>query len=102
VWRRAKTAVQSSVYRALDTLNQTRPPEERLAKSPETSLEALDSIDKVNLIVETEIEVEKDLGRAVSLANGVKGKEPDELETNPFRTVASFTEYVESQLSSRS
>jgi len=56
----------------------------------------------VNLIVETEIEVEKDLGRAVSLANGVKGKEPDELETNPFRTVASFTEYVESQLSSRS
>jgi len=95
-------AARSSVYRALDTLNQTRPSEERLAKSPETPLEALDSIDKVNLIVETEMEVEKEFDQAISLADDVKAEEPKEQETNPFETVASFTEYVESHLNSRS
>jgi len=94
-------AVQASVYRALDTLNQTRPSQERLAKSPKTSLGALDSIDKVNLIVETEMEIEKEFDQAISLAEDVKGEEPGQ-DANPFETVASFTEYVESHLNSRS
>ena len=95
-------AVQGSVYRALDTLNQTRPSDERLSKSPETPLEALDSIDKVNLIVETEMEIEKEFDQAISLADDTKAEKPDGLEENPFETVASFTEYVESQLDARS
>jgi acetyltransferase-like isoleucine patch superfamily enzyme len=95
-------AVQSSVYRAIDTLNQTRPSDERLAKSPETRLEALDSIDKVNLIVETEMEIEKELDQAISLADDAKAEEPNGQEETPFETIASFTEYVESQLKHRS
>lgn len=95
-------AVQGSVYRALDTLNQTRPSEERLAKSPETPLGALDSIDKVNLIVETEMEIEKEFDQAISLAGDTKAEDSDGLEENPFETVATFTEYVESQLDARS
>ena len=95
-------AIQGSVYRAIDTLNQTRPSEERLSKSPETSLEALASIDKVNLIVETEMEIEKEFDQAISLADDAKAEEPEGRETNPFETVASFTKYVESQLNSRS
>jgi len=94
-------AVQSSVYRAIDTLNQTRPSDERLTKSPETPLEALDSIEKVNLIVETEMEIEKEFDQAISLADDTKAEDPDGLEENPFETVASFTEYVESHLNSR-
>ena len=94
-------AVQSSVYRAIDTLNQTRPSEKRLAKSPETPLEALDSIDKVNLIVETEMGIEKEFGQAISLADDAKAEDPEGWDTDPFETIASFTEYVESQLNSR-
>lgn len=92
--------VQSSVYRAIETLNQTRPSEERLTKSPETPLEALDSIDKVNLIVETEMEIEKGFDQAISLADGAETS--NGRDANPFETVASFTEYVESQLNLRS
>lgn len=95
-------AVQASVYRALDTLNQTRPSEERLAKSPETPLEALESIDKVNLIVETEMEIEKEFDQAISLADDTKAEEPGGQDASPFETVASFTKYVESQLKNRS
>ena len=94
--------VQSSVYRAIDTLNQTRTSEERLAKSPETPLEALDSIDKVNLIVETEMEIEKGFDQPIRLADDAKAEVPEEERKNPFETVASFTEYVESQISLRS
>jgi acetyltransferase-like isoleucine patch superfamily enzyme len=99
---KGKNAIQGSVYRAIDTLNRTRPSEERLAKSPETSLEALDSIDKVNLIVETESEIKRELGQSVSLTNNAEGRGSRKGETNPFKTVASFTEYVASQLNSRS
>jgi acetyltransferase-like isoleucine patch superfamily enzyme len=98
---KSSDAVQSSVYRAIDTLNQTRPSEKRLAKSPETPLEALDSIDKVNLIVETEMGIEKEFGQAISLANDAKAEDPEGRDTDPFETIASFTEYVESQLNSR-
>lgn len=95
-------AVLSSVYRALDTLNQTRPSEERITKSPETPLEALDSIDKVNLIVETEMEIENEFDQAISLADDVKAENSGEKRVNPFEMVATFAEYVESKLNSRS
>jgi acetyltransferase-like isoleucine patch superfamily enzyme len=99
---KTNTAIQSSVYQAIDTLNQTRPSAERITKFPETSLEALDSIDKVNLIVETESEIKRELGQSVSLTNNAEGRGSRKGETNPFKTVASFTEYVASQLNSRS
>ena len=84
------------------SLKQTRPSEKRLAKSPETPLEALDSIDKVNLIVETEMEIEKEFDQPIRLADDAKAEVPEEERNNPFATVASFTEYVESQISLRS
>jgi acetyltransferase-like isoleucine patch superfamily enzyme len=97
-----RNVIQGCVYWAVEMLNQTRPPEERLAKCPETSLEELDSIEKVNLIVETETEIQKELGQSVSLTNIAESGGGREGEMNPFKTVASFMEYVEFQLGSRS
>lgn len=91
-------SVQGSVYRAIDTLNQSLPPEKRLAKSPETSLSGLDSISKVNLIVETEMKVEEEFGQAISLADDIETEEADVKRADLFETISSFTKYVESQL----
>lgn len=94
----AGESVQCSVYRAIDTLNQTLPSEKRLPKSPETPLNPLDSIDKVNLIVETEMEVEEEFGRTISLADNIGAEETEVEAEDLFKTVAAFAKHVESQL----
>lgn len=91
-------SVRNSVYRAIETLNQTLPPEKRLAKSPETSLRGLDSINKVNLIVETEMKVEEEFGEAINLADDIEGEGSEVRGSDLFETISSFTKYVESQL----
>lgn len=91
-------SLQDSVYRAIDTLNQALPPEKHLAKSPETSLRGLDSINKVNLIVETEMKVEEEFGEAINLADDIEGEGSEVSGADLFETISSFTKYVESQL----
>lgn len=90
-----QASVLNSVYRAIDALNRTLPAEKRLEKSPETPLNGtLDSLDRVNLIVETEMAVEEDFGRAINLAD----QDAVAQGTGLFETVASFSTYVESLL----
>lgn len=94
--------VRSSVYSALDTLNQTRPSEEQITKAPETPLDALGSIEKVNLIVETEMKIEKAFDQSIRLLDDVKAEDSTEPRRNPFETIDTFAQYVESKLKARS
>jgi acyl carrier protein len=88
-------AVLESVYRAIDALNQTRPPDKRIEKAPQAPLgDALSSLDKVNLVVETEMAVEEDFGTSINLASKEAVSQGGQL----FTTVASFSTFVESQL----
>jgi hypothetical protein len=88
-------AVLESIYRAIDALNQTRPPDKRIEKAPQAPLgEALSSLDKVNLVVETEMAVEEDFGTSINLASKEAVSQGGQL----FATVASFLAFVESQL----
>jgi len=88
-------AVLESVYRAIDALNQTRPPDKRIDKAPQAPLgDALSSLDKVNLVVETEMAVEEDFGTSINLAS----KEAVSQGSQLFATVVSFSAFVESQL----
>ena len=69
-----------------------------MQKNPETVLfgreAGLDSLGLVNLIVALEREVEKDLGRAVSLSAPEVMFEPE----SPFASVRSLAEYIASRL----
>ena len=57
-----------AVYAAVDELNLLRSLENKLSKQPDTILTELDSLDLVNLIVETEYQIEEILGITVSLS----------------------------------
>lgn len=91
-----------AVFSAVDELNQQLPAGQRLVKSLDTVLldganntsGALDSLGLVNLIVATEQKVEEDFAIAISLADEIVIKQ----ETNPFRTIGSFVNYVSSSL----
>ncbi len=88
-------AVLQSIYRAIDTLNRTLPPDRRLDKTPETPLQpALDSIDLVNLVVETEMAIEEDFGQTVNLADEKAASQG----TRVYATVGSFAVYIEALL----
>jgi len=63
------TLALAAVYAAIDELNLLRPVEAQLVKSPQTSLSELASIDLVNLIVETEMQIDELTGLAVNLGN---------------------------------
>lgn len=68
----ASTEVQQNiinvVFAAVDELNLLRPPEKQLVKQLDADLSELDSLDLVNLIVETELQIEDILGISVSLS----------------------------------
>lgn len=86
--------INEAVYAAIDEINQFRPKEERLEKSPDTPLMGgngkLDSLALVNFIVASEMNVEERTGVSVNL-----GDEKAMAEKNsPFRTVGTFTEYI--------
>jgi acetyltransferase-like isoleucine patch superfamily enzyme len=85
--------IQGAVYRALDTMNLLWPAAERLEKSLTTSLGQLDSLDKMNLIVETEQELAA-LGVVVDLTG--PGRAPN--GRDPFETVESFVRAIEGTL----
>ena len=59
--------IVSAVYAAVDEINLLRPPEKQLIKQLETDLSGLDSLDLVNLIIETERQIEETLGVTINL-----------------------------------
>ncbi len=90
----SKSALDS-VYRAIDSLNQMMPPDKRISKSPDTPLgDELTSMDKVNLVVETEMAIEEEFGQSINLADQAAVAQGNRL----FETVATFSAYVESLL----
>ncbi len=60
-------SVTNAIYSAIDELNFLRAESNKLAKSLDTELQDLDSMDKVNLIVETEQQLAETLARPVNL-----------------------------------
>lgn len=90
-----QATVLQSIYRAIDILNMTLPPERRLVKSPDTRLQgAMNSIDLVNLVVETEMAIEEDFGRTVNLADERAAARGAQV----YGSVGSFANYIESLL----
>lgn len=88
-------AVLQSIYRAIDAINQTRPADEKIQKSPDTELnQVLDSLDKVNLIVETEMVIEEDFGESINLA----GQSAVAQGSGLFRTVQTFADFIASEI----
>lgn len=81
--------VTSAVYDAIDELNLLRSPDMQLDKQPETDLLQLESMDLVNLIVETELQIEALLGLSVNLNHEAttEGREA-------FKNLASFIDQV--------
>lgn len=82
--------IVDAVYAAIDELNLLRPPQEHLVKALETELSELDSMDFVNLIVETEIQVEEILGVAVNLR-----KEATSSGRDAFENLGTFVHEIQ-------
>ncbi len=83
-----------AIFAAIDEVNAMRPPEDRLAKVPETRLAGpggkLDSLGLVNLIVAVESNLEQATGVTVELADTRALGEAQ----SPFRTVGTLAEYI--------
>jgi acyl carrier protein len=93
-----RATVLDSIYRAIDSLNQTLPADKRIDKAADTVLMgaggSLDSLGLVNLVVETEMAIEEDFGKTVNLADqnaAVQGMQV-------FENVSTFARYIESLL----
>ena len=90
--------VISAIYRAIDDVNMQLAPANQLKKEPQTVLfgrhAGLDSLGLVNLIVELERHIERDLGKSVSLTD------PDLLTAaeSPFSTVQTLAHHIVSRL----
>jgi hypothetical protein len=86
--------IVQAVYRAIDEVNQMRPPEERVPKALETPLSGpssvLDSLGTVNFLVEAEQQVEAEFGVPVNLSD----QKAMSQEINPLATVGTLVEYI--------
>jgi len=91
-------AILAAVYTAVDRVNQTLTPERRIPKAPDTRLIGagghLDSLGAVNLIVETELAVEEQLGRAINLGDEKAAMQ----KVHPLESIATLAHYITSLL----
>ena len=93
--------VTQVVFRAIDAINQGRPHDRRIAKSPDTVLlgEAggLDSLGLVNLIVAVEEEIDEEFGVTINIAD-----EKARAQVNsPLKTVGSLADYIAALLTEK-
>ena len=93
-----KQTVSEAIFAAIDEINETRPADQKLEKSPETHLFGrqgkLDSLGLVNFIVSLEQHIAQEFGVAITLAN----EKALSRDTSPFLTVGSLSDYVIEQL----
>lgn len=90
--------VERCLYRALESVNRTRPAGARLSPAPETPLAGpggLDSLGLVTLVVETELAIEEELGVAIDLSTGAMTADP-----TPLATVGTLAAYIRERLGS--
>jgi len=89
------------IYQAIDDVNQQLPKDRRLTKSPGADLYSpsspLDSLGAVNLILAVEERIEEEFGVAVNIADRVVSNR----DNNPFRSVSTLSDYLESILQER-
>ena len=87
-----------AAFRAIDELNLTLPHGEKVEKSLDTELSgasgALDSLGLVNLVVETEQQIEDEFGVLINLAD----EKAMAVEPSPFKTLGSLVHYIASLL----
>jgi len=90
--------ILGAIYRAIDELNMTQPMEGKVSKSPEAALAApagpLDSLGLVNLVVETEQQIEDEFRVAINLAD----QQAASASQNPLASVQSLADYIRSKL----
>lgn len=86
--------VIQAVFAAVDTVNRSRPPERRLARSLDAALTGeeavLDSLGMVNLVVAVEEEVAEALGTPMRIADEPARARAD----GRFRTLGSLVEHL--------
>ena len=86
------------IYESIDEINEDRDASEKIQKSGDTVLlgqeGVLDSFGLVSLIVATEQNIEEKFGVTLVLAN----EKAMSQRNSPFRTVASFAEYIHTTL----
>lgn len=94
----ADTQILDVVFRALDDVNRTLPPDQQVPKAEDAPLAEpagpLTSLGLVNLVVALEDRVEQTFGASVNLADAAS----DMTEENPFATVRSLARHVQAQL----
>ncbi|HEX8138290.1 MAG TPA: hypothetical protein VF544_11915 [Pyrinomonadaceae bacterium] len=86
--------ILQAIYRAVDAVNEERPKDQGLQKSPQTTLFGkggqLDSLGLVSFIVEVEQQVEEELGVSITLAD----ERAMSQQKSPFLTIRSLADYV--------
>jgi len=86
--------ILQAIYRAVDVVNEERPKDKGLQKSPQTTLFGkggqLDSLGLVSFIVEVEQQVEEELGVSITLAD----ERAMSQQKSPFLTIQSLARYV--------
>jgi acyl carrier protein len=93
-----KHTILRAVYRAIDELNLTLPPEKQVQKNAHAPLGEppgpLDSLGLVNLVVETEQQIEEMFGVAVNLAD----QQAATASENPLASVQTLADYIWAKL----
>lgn len=88
--------ILQAVFKAIDTVNQARPPAQRLRKAADAALlgsdSPLDSLGLVNLVVAVEEEIAEEFGVTVNLAD----ERMRSMANSPLRTVQSLVGYLSS------
>jgi acyl carrier protein len=91
-----KNKVRQTIFQAIDEVNETLPPENRIAKSEETILfdvsGQIDSLGLTILIVALEQNIEKEFDVALMLADQMIL--PSENEDSPFQTVGTLVNHI--------
>lgn len=86
--------ITTAVFVAIDNYNEQSEDDSILAKSLETDLTGLDSLQLVNLIIEVENAIESELNKVISLTD----EDVLSPETTPFVTVRKLVTYISSRI----
>lgn len=97
-----RDAVLISVYRAIDTVNEQLPDEDRVEKAPNAALYGdhgkLDSLGLITLMFAVEKQIETDFGKTISLA-AESSLAPGNNSDDPFRRVDLLVDWLTTLLS---
>lgn len=89
------------LFQVVDELNQLRPPDEHLAKDPDTPLAGdygrLDSAGLINLIAVTEQKTAAEFGRAILLTDERTLSQINQV----FRTLGTLADYIQLRLNEK-